>query len=71
VPIGSYALDNDGVDSNDEHMKSYFKPKSELKHDLPRRKINVDIEMDPKYKARAVTRAELIQQSSEDSQLSS
>jgi len=67
-PVGSHALDNDGADSNDEHMKSYFKFKSEVKHDLPRRKINVNIEMDPKFKAKAVTRADLDRQSSEGSQ---
>ena len=49
-------------------MKSYFKPKSEVKYDLPRRKIIADIEMDPKYSAKAVTRADLDRQSSEDSQ---
>lgn len=62
-PVGAQALDNDGADSNDEqYMRSYFQKKEEVskaQHDMPKRKIQADIEMDPKYKGKAVSRAQL------------
>jgi hypothetical protein len=66
-PVGSLALDNDGADSNDEHIKSYFKPKSEARQELPKRKIVAEIDIDPKFSAKAVSRADLERQSSEES----
>lgn len=50
-------------------MRSYFNKKEEVKSDLPKRKIHADIEMDPKYNGKTVSRAKLnIEESSDNSQ---
>ena len=55
-------LDNDGADSNDEHqMQSFFtrRERQDVQAHLPKRKLHAEIELNPKFSAKQVTRAEL------------
>jgi hypothetical protein len=65
-PGPTMTLDQDGADSNDEHqMKAFFKPKREAVQDMPKRKLLDDIEIDPKYNAKTVSRKDLAAKSDE------
>jgi hypothetical protein len=53
------SLDAEDADSNDSHqLRSFKKPGSHIA-DMPRRKLLPDIEIDPKFQAKTVTRKEL------------